>query len=189
MDKDIIQKFLKHTNDFLKDNDNSSNINTINRSLALLKNKKQKVLDLMLDNVIDTVTYNEKINDIEKQIEARELELKRVENSIIAKKNLQIKLADIRNKVLECNDVVTFDSEVFNELIDRVIIGDNENGIFNPFIYTYVFNIGDKNNDSNIVCITEEEVPYEFWSFDTTNNGNKVRRVHNTFKIKVSISK
>lgn len=189
MDKDIIQKFLKHTNDFLKDNDNSSNINTINRSLALLKNKKQKVLDLMLDNVIDTVTYNEKINDIEKQIEARELELKRVENSIIAKKNLEIKLADIRNKVLECNDVVTFDSEVFNELIDRVIIGDNENGIFNPFIYTYVFNLGDKCNESNIVCIAEEEVPYEFWSFDKTSNGNKMRKVHNTFKIKVGIQR
>lgn len=53
-DQGILQKILKHTDEFFNDEYNHNNIITLKRAITLLNSKKQKVLHLMIDNVIDT---------------------------------------------------------------------------------------------------------------------------------------
>lgn len=80
---------------------------------------------------------------------------------------------------------------MLKELISDLIVGSTENGIFNPYTITYVFDVlkdSKKKNENQIMIIDEEDVPYEFWSFEKGKNGERIRNKHNSFKIRIAIN-
>lgn len=190
IDTNIINKFLTHTNESLSNELNIEKISTLNKSLTLLKKKKQKLVDLMLEESIDKETYTIKVEEVNKALEIKEKEMKSLEESIIKQKNLDIKLNDIKTKILEYDEIITFDEEVFRQLVNKVIIGSYTNSVFDPYIITYVFNVSnnelESEQEANTITICEEQVLYEFWSFENVN-GEKRREKHDHFTIKIDL--
>lgn len=94
---------------------------------TVLEERQKKLIDLMLDSLIDKTNYDLKTEDLSSKILEKEEEIKAIQDQQIARKLFRDKLEAIREKNLSTDTILVFDPEVFSELIDRVIIGGKDN--------------------------------------------------------------
>lgn len=169
----------------------ANKITNIGKSITALKEKQKKLIDLMLDGLIDKANYDLKAEDLSSKIIEKEKEIKDIKDQQIARKLFKDKLEAIREKILSTVTILVFDSEVFSELIDRVIIsGKNNNGEFNPQLVTYVFEMDDNSSTSKeYTVIAEQDVKYSFWTFDLQEDGSRRKKKLESFPIRVAIKK
>src|SRR5699024_4470023 len=122
-------------------------ISKTEKEIQSLENKKNKLVDMRLENIIDKETYNEKYNalmqEINEKVQTREKSLSNLEEEKDIKKRL---LAF--KKVLEQNEVIeTFDRYVFESVVDKVIVGGvDEDGNKDPAMITFVYKTGLSNS-------------------------------------------
>ena len=121
---DYINSFIKKVNDTLLNNDDYNNSNKIKEEIAKLQNRLSNLIDLKLDNKISKEILESKEFDITNQINE-------LDNKLISNKDLELtrkqKLEQINNisKTLkEYPGLTKFNENIFNNLVDRIIIGE-----------------------------------------------------------------
>ena len=143
--KELIQTFLKQMEEIIQEENNESSIKKLEEEKQTLKDKIDKLIDLNLNGTITLETLKDKkaklqnkINKIEKEQEHLQLEL---EDSISLNQGLN------KFKSLFKHDEImpTFDKEVFELMIEKVIIGEKEaNGNINPRVITFILKSGNE---------------------------------------------
>ena len=122
--------------------DPKARILNIERAISQLRDRQKKLVDLMLDGTISKDDYSIKSSELAQKILAKEKEIQQVEDMSANQKKLREKLNQIKQKILETDTILTFDPEVFNTMIDRIIVGGyDEEGNKNPQLVTYVFEL------------------------------------------------
>ena len=129
--------------DLMRTSSNNTNtakeLETLNKQYKDLIAKKDKLLDFLIEDKITQKTYDEKIEKFERKLEIIEHRQEQLNLLKEDKESIKDGLKKIQN-ILETNDVLKeFDQEVFDALIDYIIVGGyNENGVMNPFIIRFV---------------------------------------------------
>ena len=153
--KKLIQTFLNEMEEIIQEESDESSIKRLEEEKQILKEKIDKLIDLNLNGTITLKILQEKkaklqnkINNIEKEQEHLQLEL---EDSISLNQGLnKFKTLFKYNEIMQ-----EFDKDVFELMIEKVIIGEKEtNGKNNPRVITFILKSGneikcqeDKNKD------------------------------------------
>ncbi len=161
--KELIQTFLNEMEEIIQEESNESSINRLEEEKQVLKEKIDKLIDLNLNGTITLETLQEKkaklqnkINGIEKEQEHLQLEL---EDSM----SLNQGLNKFKNLFKDNEIMSKFDKDVFELMIEKVIIGEKEeNGNTDPRVITFILKsgneikCGDSTTEKNLVVQNQE---------------------------------
>lgn len=144
-----INSFIKKVNDTLLNNDDYNNSNKIKEEITKLQNRLSNLIDLKLDNKISKEILESKELDITNQINE-------LENKLVSNKDLELtrkqKLEQINNisKTLkEYPGLTKFNEDIFNNLVDRIIIGEVlDNGECDLYKVKFIFKTGEMIKDN-----------------------------------------
>lgn len=116
---------------FIKDNNliDNNEYKKIQDEISKLENKLSDLIDLQLENSISKEILNQKNQEISNKIKEYEQQLKDAENIELTKKQKLKQIDKISNTLKQYKGLTKFNKEVFNNLIDKIIIGEKlENG-------------------------------------------------------------
>ena len=144
-----INSFIKKVNDTLLDNTDYKNSNKIKEEISRLQNRLSNLIDLKLDNKIPKEILESKELEITAQINE-------LENKLISNQDLKLtrkqKLEQVGNivKILkEYPGLTKFNEDIFNNLVDRIIIGEVlDNGEEDLYRIKFILKTGEMMKDN-----------------------------------------
>ncbi|SKC73489.1 hypothetical protein [Maledivibacter halophilus] len=100
-------------------------------------------MELNIDGIINKETYEDKYHNTTSEIKRLKEEQEQVGNAYEEQKELEKKMKSFR-KIFDNNELLEkFDREIFENVIDEVIIGKvDESGTRNPYSVTFIFKTG-----------------------------------------------
>ena len=124
-----IHSFMKKVNEVINDNQDYNNQKKIKEEISKLENKLSNLIDLQLDGSISKEILNQKNLEISNKIKEYEQQLKETENVELTRKQKLEQIDKISNTLKQYQGLTKFNEEVFNSLVDKIIIGEKlENG-------------------------------------------------------------
>lgn len=144
--KEVLEEFIERVEISLSESNIEKCIEKIDREISTIENKKKKLLDMRLEDKIDSLTYDSKQKELSAQIQGLLVErqdyLLRQDNE----KNLKRRTREFK-RLLEENQVLEeFDRSVFESIVEKVIVGEiDENGNKDPYKLTFVYKTGISN--------------------------------------------
>ncbi len=124
-----INTFMKKVNEVINENNNHNSGKKIQDEISKLENKLSNLIDLQLEGSISKEILNQKNLEISNKIKEYEQQLKNNENVEITKKQRIEQIDKISNTLKQYKGLTKFNEEVFNSLVDKIIIGEKlENG-------------------------------------------------------------
>lgn len=145
--KDILDEFLKRMEKSLNSSSINKKLEKVLQSIEVLETKKNKLVDLRLEDVIDSETYEIKFTSLTQKQDELIIERKNLQETALNENDIKQRLKEFKN-TLEQNKVLPeFDRHVFESIVEKVIVGgfDNE-GDINPTKLVFVYKTGMNNS-------------------------------------------
>ena len=145
--KDIVNKFLELIESTLNDNTLEKNIKKLEREISKISNKQNSLVDLRLEEKIDSELYEEKYISLQKQYSEKSKEKEALEYNLKNNNEIKNRMKTFKT-MLERKEVLKeFDRYVFESIVDKVIVGEvDENGNVDPYKLTFVYKTGFKDD-------------------------------------------
>jgi len=130
---------------------NSSSVNKqlskVDKDIESLEKKKSKLVDMRLEDTIDSDTYESKFSSMTKKQEDLLKERTKLQETAINEKDIKRRLREFK-KTLEQNEVLAeFDRYVFESIVEKVVVGGyDEDGNIDPTQLIFVYKTGFKNS-------------------------------------------
>lgn len=140
-----IDKALKIIEEAIeKANDNGMHKN-IEKEIKEILSKIDQLVELKLDNQIENSVYEKKYNELNAELETLKKEKLEEQNSKVEKRNTKDRIKEYRKLFDKSLMINEFDKELFNILVQRVIVGEiDADGNKNPYIITIVMSTNTK---------------------------------------------
>jgi DNA invertase Pin-like site-specific DNA recombinase len=141
--REVLSEFLSRMETSLQDNNSEKQLNKVEKSISALEAKNKKLLENLLDETITKSDYIEKKSELEADLKDLCEKRQVLQNSTTDEKQVRLRLEGFK-RALESNETLTtFDTNVFESIVDRVIIGSrDEDGTANPHSITFVYKTG-----------------------------------------------
>ena len=132
-------EFLKVMKQTMSKNDRSKELEKLNKEYKEVKAKKNKLLDLLLEDRIAQEDYEEKVDKCNTRLETLENKIEQLNLLSEDRESIEDGLKKIK-EILSTKDIMEeFDQEVFNALIDYVIVGGyDENGVKDQYLIRFI---------------------------------------------------
>lgn len=159
----IFDEIINECKNYLEINNNDNEIKTLESKLLVLNNKKDKLLELVMEEYLSKMDYKKQVDLINEEINVNQNKINELKNNKKNKNYIENKISGIKealNKSLSDNECF---SDVFNELVDRI----------------YVFKENDKKIKLDIYIKTGEKIntfsdnsskKFHYLDYVTTNN-------------------
>ena len=136
-DLEVHYKTVKEA--ILKLNVQSPSIN----SVTLLEEKKKKLLDLRLENLLKAEDFELKYSEISAKIEQNAMRLIELKEAEERRTLIKERVTEFR-RLLQKNEILTkFDRTIFESIVENVIIGGfDEKGCKDPYQISFVYKMG-----------------------------------------------
>lgn len=156
-DGEFINGFLEHVKAGLQDNDTEKELQSVNKKIARLKERKSSLVDMRLDGGIDEETYQGKIAEADEKLDRLLSKKQSLNDRKKDQQDINKRLNEFQ-KVISSNEALReFDRHVFESVIDRVIVGEKaENGEINPYKLKFIFKTGYEKDEA------ANEQPFSF---------------------------
>ena len=118
----IFNEILNECKNYLETNNNEVEIKNLESKISLLNNKKDKLLELVMEEYLSKEDYKKQVDLINEEINTYQEKIDELKNNKKNKNYIENKINEIKNileKYLEDNECY---NDVFNELIDRIIV-------------------------------------------------------------------
>ena len=127
----------------LRSNNFKNRLAKVENEINVIEQKRDKLIDMHLDGIIDKVAYEKKYEEFELSLSILSNERDQLRLSTQEEIGFEKRIAHFR-RVLEQNKVLTtFDRFVFESIVEKVIIGAlDESGNVNPYKLTFVYKTG-----------------------------------------------
>jgi hypothetical protein len=141
--RDVVVDFLKTVEESISKTNLTKKIKSLNDEIYKIETKLGKLVELNIEGIINKETYEEKYIVASTELEKLKEELGHLDGAFEEQKELEKKMKSFRlafdkNELLE-----EFDREIFENVIDKVIIGKvDEDGKENPYSVTFIFKTG-----------------------------------------------
>ena len=167
----MLEEFLENLKSATKDRTAITMKENTEKDIATLRNKKNKILDLLIAGDIDDDSYSKKNEEIDQKLHALEIKKEQL-NSIIKKEaKVELGIKKIKTELMvrdSSNMEKEFDEDIFEALVDYGIIGAiNEKGEKDPYVIRFICKPG--LNSSPRSDITDQRI-VENNSLDTTKD-------------------
>ena len=131
--KDMFNKLLKKRNtifdeiineckNYLETSNSESDIKSLESKILVLNNKKDKLLELVMEEYLSKEDYKKQINIINEDLNTYQNKMNELKNNKKDKNYIENKINEIKNVLEKCLEDNECYSDVFNELIDRIIV-------------------------------------------------------------------
>lgn len=140
---DVLDELIKRMETVFSDQNNQKRLNKVVSDIQAIEQKRCKLIDLCLEEKIDRAAYERKYEELDSLLTGLHEEKEHLEQSAQEEVDLGKRLEHFR-KVLQTNEVLSaFDRNVFESIVDKVIIGENSD-LDNPEPYklTFVYKTG-----------------------------------------------
>lgn len=140
---DILDELVQRMESVLRSNDSKNRLVKVENEISITEQKRDKLVDMHLDGIIDKATYEKKYEELELSLNTLSSEREQLGQTTQEEINFEKRIVHFR-KVLEHNKVLTtFDRCVFESIVVKVIIGElDEGGNINPYKLTFVYKTG-----------------------------------------------
>lgn len=144
---EVVNEFLQKVEDVLEDDACKKRAPKIEKEMADLHRRKEKLLDLRLDNNIDREIYEKKNQELSEQLEKLQNEQSQLTELNKNRESTKTRLREFRKKLSSGEILESFDRVVFESVIEKIIIGGyNEEGVEEPLKITFVYKTGIHSN-------------------------------------------
>lgn len=125
--KHIFDDILNDCKNYLEMNNNESEIKNIESKILMFNNKKDKLLELVMEEYLSKEDYKKQVDLINEEIITNQNRLNELQNNKQDKNYIENKINELKKVLDNClNDDKCY-SDVFNELIDKVYVYKEEN--------------------------------------------------------------
>ena len=131
--KDMFNKLFKRRNtifdeikgvckNYLETNNNESDIKSLESKIILLNNKKDKLLELVMEEYLSKEDYKKQVDLINEDLVIYQTKINELKNNKKDKNYIEDKINEIKNALEKCLEDDKCYSDIFNEIIDRIIV-------------------------------------------------------------------
>ena len=118
----IFNEILNECKNYLENNNNEIEIKNLESKILVLNNKKDKLLELVMEEYLSKEDYKKQVDLINEDLNIYQNKIDELQSNKKDKKYIENKINEIKSVLkysLEDNECY---SDVFNELIDRIIV-------------------------------------------------------------------
>lgn len=182
----IIRNFMEKAEPILQENNSKEEIEKLNIQEHDLKERLKKLLDLKLDNTITEDAFKEKNHEIERKIKNIQKQIENKASTVNKEDNLKSKMEEIKN-LLKSHDIITeFDREVFDILVDKVIIGEtDEEGNKNPYVISFILKNSKKSDSDELSEDSKKKVKKKSIKTISIEDKNVICEIKSFQKLKI----
>ena len=155
--KNFVNKLLDNIEKVSKENSCENQLNKLESNKADIEQKKQKMLDLLIDGTITQDIYNERLNKYNEKQEQIEMKIDKIKAEIKNDDGIERGISKFKEILKKEEIMEEFDSDVFDAIVDYVIIGGyTEDGQKDEYMIRFICK--SKFRLSNTEEITTEKI-------------------------------
>lgn len=141
--RDVIEEFINDMEKSLSKLDKAKEIKNVQNEISTYESKLSKLVDLRINDTINKETYEEKYLELSNKLEGLKNDLSKLQMTIAENNDLKKRISSFRNVFNNNESLVEFDKQVFDSVIEEIIIGKtNDDGTKDPYRITFVFKTG-----------------------------------------------
>lgn len=118
----IFDEILNECKNYLETNNSELDIKNLESKIIVLNNKKDKLLELVIEEYLSKEDYKKQIDLINEDLNACQNKINELQSNKKDKNYIENKINEIRNVLEKCLDDSKCYSDVFNEIIDRITV-------------------------------------------------------------------
>lgn len=118
----IFDEVLNECKNYLEMNNDKNEIKTLESKLLLLNSKKDKLLELVMEEYLSKEDYKKQVDLINEEINDYQFKIDELQSNKKDKNYIENKINEIISSLEKCLEDNECYSDVFNELIDRIIV-------------------------------------------------------------------
>ena len=118
----IFDEILSECKNYLETNNNEIEIKNLESKVLVLNNKKDKLLELVMEEYLSKEDYKRQVDLINEDLMIYQNKMDELKNNKEDKNYIENKIEKLRNALEKCLEDDKCYSDVFNELIDKIIV-------------------------------------------------------------------
>ena len=118
----IFDEILSECKNYLETNNSELDIKNLESKILVLNNKKNKLLELVMEEYLSKEDYKKQIDLINEEINTYQEKIDELKNNKKNKNYIENKINEIKSSLEKCLEDNECYSDVFNELIDKIIV-------------------------------------------------------------------
>ena len=118
----IFNEILSEYKNYLETNNSKSDIKSLESKISVLNNKKDKLLELVMEECLSKEDYKKQIDLINEDLNTYHNKINELKNNKKDKNYIENKINEIKNALEKCLENNECYSDIFNELIDKIIV-------------------------------------------------------------------
>ena len=118
----IFDEILSECKNYLETNNSELDIKNLESKILVLNNKKDKLLELVMEEYLSKEDYKKQINIINEDLNTYQNKMDELKNNKKDKNYIENKINEIKNALEKCLEDNECYSDIFNELIDKIIV-------------------------------------------------------------------
>ncbi len=148
----IFNEILNECKNYLETNNNDIEIKSLESKILILNNKKDKLLELVMEEYLSKDDYKKQVDLINEDLSTYQNKMDELKNNKKDKNYIQKKINEIKKVLEKCLEDDKCYSDVFNEIIDRIIVHKQSDKVIKldifikteESVYTTSLNLGKK---------------------------------------------
>lgn len=118
----IFDELLSECKNYLETNNNESDIKSLESKIMVLNNKKDKLLELVMEEYLSKDDYKKQVDLINEYLTIYQTKINELKSNKKDKNYIENKINEIKNALDKCLEDDECYSDVFNEIIDKIIV-------------------------------------------------------------------
>lgn len=140
--KNIIEEFLKEMEDTLVNLDVNKEILEIDKSIEKCENSLNKLIDMHLEEIIDKSSYESKYKELIDKINVLKSSRYDLEKSVDENNDIKKRIQSFKHIYDKNEALADFDKNIFDSVVEEVILGNDSENDRDPYYLTFVFKTG-----------------------------------------------
>lgn len=118
----IFDEILNECKNYLETNNSESDIKSLESKILVLNNKKNKLLELVMEEYLSKDDYKKQTNLINEDLNTYQEKMNELKNNKKDKNYIENKIEKLKNALEKCLEDNECYNNAFNELIDKIIV-------------------------------------------------------------------
>ena len=118
----IFDEILSECKNYLETNNSELDIKNLESKILVLNNKKDKLLELVMEEYLSKEDYKRQVNILNEELNTYQEKIDELKNNKKNKNYIENKIKEIKDALEKCMDDKECYSDIFNELVDKIIV-------------------------------------------------------------------